>query len=42
MYCGFMPFIGLLVRIASKKMRKLSIQVQNTMGDVEPCCARDD
>lgn len=30
----FMPVIGLLVRIASKKMRKLSIQVQNTMGDV--------
>lgn len=30
----FMPFIGILVRIASKKMRKLSIQVQNTMGDV--------
>lgn len=30
----FMPVIGILVRIASKKMRKLSIQVQNTMGDV--------
>lgn len=30
----FMPLIGLLVRKASKRMRKLSIQVQNTMGDV--------
>ncbi|MEN8409600.1 lipid A export permease/ATP-binding protein MsbA [Acinetobacter bereziniae] len=30
----FMPIIGLLVRKASKRMRKLSIQVQNTMGDV--------
>ena len=30
----FIPVIGILVRIASKKMRKLSIQVQNTMGDV--------
>jgi subfamily B ATP-binding cassette protein MsbA len=29
-----MPLIGLLVRKASKRMRKLSIQVQNTMGDV--------
>jgi subfamily B ATP-binding cassette protein MsbA len=29
-----MPIIGLLVRKASKRMRKLSIQVQNTMGDV--------
>ena len=30
----FIPLVGVLVRIASKKMRKLSIQVQNTMGDV--------
>lgn len=30
----FMPIIGVLVRKASKRMRKLSIQVQNTMGDV--------
>lgn len=30
----FMPIIGFLVRKASKRMRKLSIQVQNTMGDV--------
>ncbi len=30
----FLPIIGLLVRAASKRMRKLSIQVQNTMGDV--------
>ncbi|WP_445115873.1 lipid A export permease/ATP-binding protein MsbA [Acinetobacter sp. WZC-1] len=30
----FMPIIALLVRKASKRMRKLSIQVQNTMGDV--------
>ncbi len=30
----FLPFIGLLVRKASKRLRKLSIQVQNTMGDV--------
>lgn len=30
----FLPLIGLLVRKASKRMRKLSIQVQNTMGDV--------
>lgn len=30
----FLPIIGLLVRKASKRMRKLSIQVQNTMGDV--------
>lgn len=30
----FMPIIGLLVRKASKRLRKLSIQVQNTMGDV--------
>ncbi|WP_130802699.1 lipid A export permease/ATP-binding protein MsbA [Acinetobacter ihumii] len=30
----FVPLIGFLVRKASKRMRKLSIQVQNTMGDV--------
>ena len=30
----FLPLIALLVRKASKRMRKLSIQVQNTMGDV--------
>lgn len=30
----FLPLIGFLVRKASKRMRKLSIQVQNTMGDV--------
>ena len=30
----FLPIIGFLVRKASKRMRKLSIQVQNTMGDV--------
>ena len=30
----FAPLIGLLIRKASKRMRKLSIQVQNTMGDV--------
>jgi subfamily B ATP-binding cassette protein MsbA len=30
----FMPVIGILVRVAAKRMRKLSIQVQNTMGDV--------
>lgn len=30
----FMPIIGLLIRKASKRMRKLSIQVQDTMGDV--------
>lgn len=30
----FLPVIGLLVRKASKRMRKLSIQVQDTMGDV--------
>ncbi|OTG65222.1 lipid A export permease/ATP-binding protein MsbA [Acinetobacter silvestris] len=30
----FMPLIAFLVRKASKRMRKLSIQVQNTMGDV--------
>lgn len=29
-----LPFIGFLVRKASKRMRKLSIQVQDTMGDV--------
>ena len=30
----FGPLIGLMIRKASKRMRKLSIQVQNTMGDV--------
>lgn len=30
----FTPLIGLLIRKAAKKMRKLSIQVQDTMGDV--------
>ena len=30
----FAPFMGLLVRQASKRMRKLSLQVQDTMGDV--------
>ncbi|AYA02060.1 lipid A export permease/ATP-binding protein MsbA [Acinetobacter sp. WCHAc010034] len=30
----FTPLIGLLIRKASKRMRKLSTQVQNTMGDV--------
>lgn len=30
----FLPLIGLLVRKASKRLRKLSIEVQNTMGDV--------
>lgn len=30
----FLPIIGVLVRKASKRMRKLSIQVQDTMGDV--------
>lgn len=30
----FAPLIGLLIRKASKRMRKLSVQVQNTMGDV--------
>ena len=30
----FSPLIGLLIRKASKRMRKLSTQVQNTMGDV--------
>ncbi|MEG0343867.1 MAG: lipid A export permease/ATP-binding protein MsbA [Acinetobacter sp.] len=30
----FVPIIGLLVRKASKRLRKLSLQVQNTMGDV--------
>lgn len=30
----FVPIIGFLVRKASKRMRKLSLQVQNTMGDV--------
>ena len=30
----FMPIIAVLVRKASKRMRKLSIQVQDTMGDV--------
>lgn len=30
----FLPLIAFLVRKASKRMRKLSIQVQNTMGDV--------
>ncbi|OTG83006.1 lipid A export permease/ATP-binding protein MsbA [Acinetobacter sp. ANC 4648] len=29
-----MPVIAFLVRKASKRMRKLSVQVQNTMGDV--------
>ncbi|MFW1858425.1 lipid A export permease/ATP-binding protein MsbA [Acinetobacter defluvii] len=30
----FAPLIGLIIRKASKRMRKLSTQVQNTMGDV--------
>lgn len=30
----FGPLIGVLIRQASKRMRKLSIQVQDTMGDV--------
>ncbi|XDU54254.1 lipid A export permease/ATP-binding protein MsbA [Acinetobacter nosocomialis] len=30
----FLPIIGVLVRKASKRMRKLSLQVQDTMGDV--------
>ena len=30
----FIPLIGILVRIAATRMRKLSIQVQDTMGDV--------
>ena len=30
----FAPLIGLLIRKASKRMRKLSTQVQDTMGDV--------
>ncbi|MDN5510894.1 lipid A export permease/ATP-binding protein MsbA [Acinetobacter sp.] len=30
----FAPLMGLLVRKASKRMRELSIQVQDTMGDV--------
>lgn len=30
----FAPLIGLLIRKASKRMRKLSSQVQDTMGDV--------
>lgn len=30
----FAPLIGLLIRKAAKRMRKLSIQVQDTMGDV--------
>ncbi|WP_336166265.1 lipid A export permease/ATP-binding protein MsbA [Acinetobacter sp. 161(2023)] len=30
----FLPLIGILVRKASKRMRKLSLQVQDTMGDV--------
>lgn len=30
----FAPLIGLIIRKASKRMRKLSEQVQNTMGDV--------
>lgn len=30
----FGPLIGLIIRKASKRMRKLSTQVQNTMGDV--------
>ena len=30
----FLPIIGLLVRKAGKRMRKLSIEVQDTMGDV--------
>ncbi|MCH4246529.1 MAG: lipid A export permease/ATP-binding protein MsbA [Acinetobacter populi] len=28
------PLIGLVIRNASKRMRKLSVQLQNTMGDV--------
>ena len=30
----FGPLIGLMIRKASKRMRKLSVQVQNSMGDV--------
>lgn len=30
----FAPLIGVLIRKAAKRMRKLSIQVQDTMGDV--------
>lgn len=30
----FAPLIGFIIRKASKRMRKLSVQVQNTMGDV--------
>ena len=30
----FGPLIGLIIRKASKRMRKLSLQVQDTMGDV--------
>ncbi len=30
----FGPLIGLLIRKAAKRMRRLSIQVQDTMGDV--------
>lgn len=30
----FTPIIGVLIRTAAKRMRKLSIQVQDTMGDV--------
>ncbi|MEN8291725.1 lipid A export permease/ATP-binding protein MsbA [Acinetobacter radioresistens] len=30
----FAPLIGLLIRKAAKRMRKLSVQVQNTMGDI--------
>ena len=30
----FAPLIGLIIRKASKRMRKLSLQVQDTMGDV--------
>ncbi|WOE32057.1 MULTISPECIES: lipid A export permease/ATP-binding protein MsbA [unclassified Acinetobacter] len=30
----FAPLIGILIRKAAKRMRKLSIQVQDTMGDV--------
>ena len=33
MFC-ILPVIGVLVRKASKRMRKLSLQVQDTMGDV--------
>lgn len=30
----FAPVIGFLIRKAAKRMRKLSVQVQNTMGDI--------